>query len=62
MNEWFRMKLGGTPPLSRWVLLEDSTDHLSRTYRAVFGKDVTQRWKVRFDPTGLISELDVADE
>ncbi|RKI01663.1 serine hydrolase [Corallococcus sp. AB038B] len=62
MNEWFSMKLGGMPPLSRWVLLEDSSDHLSRTYRAVFGKDVTQRWKVRFDPAGLISKLDVADE
>ncbi|RKH03480.1 serine hydrolase domain-containing protein [Corallococcus carmarthensis] len=62
LNEWFRMKLGGMPPLSRWILLEDSTDHLSRTYRAVFGKDVTQRWKVRFDSAGLLSELDVADE
>ncbi|MHA7631716.1 serine hydrolase domain-containing protein [Corallococcus sp. M7] len=62
MNDWFRMKLGGMPPLSRWVLVKDSTDHLSRTYRAVYGKDVTQRWKVTFDATGLIAEVDVTDE
>ncbi|MFP2898162.1 hypothetical protein [Corallococcus sp. 4LFB] len=54
--------LGGMPPLSRLVLLEDSADHLSRTYRAVYGKDLTQRWKVTFNPAGLIAELDVTDE
>ncbi|QAT85980.1 beta-lactamase [Corallococcus coralloides] len=62
MNAWFLLKLGGMPPLSRLVLVEDSADHLSRTYRAVYGKDVTQRWKVTFDATGLIANLDVMDE
>ncbi|MBN8228071.1 beta-lactamase family protein [Corallococcus macrosporus] len=62
LNEWLPIQLGGMPRLSRLVLLEDSADHLSRTYRAVYGKDQTLRWKVTFDAAGLISELDVADE
>ncbi|RKG70394.1 serine hydrolase domain-containing protein [Corallococcus terminator] len=62
MNEWMAMRLGGFPPLGRLVLLSASTDHKKRTYRAVYGKDLTQRWTVTFDPTGLISEVDATDE
>ncbi|RKH57650.1 serine hydrolase domain-containing protein [Corallococcus aberystwythensis] len=62
LNEWLPIQLGGMPRLSRLVLLEDSADHLSRTYRAVYGKDMTLRWKITFDSMGLIADLDVADE
>ncbi|RKH73281.1 class A beta-lactamase-related serine hydrolase [Corallococcus interemptor] len=62
IKEWFPIQLGGLPKLSWLVLVEDSADHLTRTYRAVYGKDVTQRWKVTFDATGLIAALDVTDE
>ncbi|GMU02148.1 hypothetical protein KH5H1_62680 [Corallococcus caeni] len=62
LNEWLPIQLGGMPRLSRLVLLEDSADHLTRTYRAVYGKDQTLRWKVLFSQSGLIAELDVADE
>ena len=50
------------PRLSSLVLLEDSANHLSRTYRAVYGQDLTQRWKVTFTSAGLIAELDAAEE
>ncbi|WP_404372526.1 serine hydrolase domain-containing protein [Corallococcus coralloides] len=62
LNEWLPIERGGWPRLSRLVLLQDSSDHLSRTYRAVYGKDQTLRWKVTFDPAGLISELEPTDE
>ncbi|RKH41192.1 class A beta-lactamase-related serine hydrolase [Corallococcus sp. AB050B] len=62
LNEWLPIQFGGMPPLSRLVLLEDSADHLSRTYRAVFGKDVTQRWTVTFHPTSSVADLTIADE
>ncbi|NOK09910.1 hypothetical protein [Corallococcus exercitus] len=62
LNEWLPIQLGGMPRLSRLVLLEDSADHLSRTYRSVYGKDQTQRWQATFDPAGLVAELDVTDE
>ncbi|WP_434300253.1 serine hydrolase domain-containing protein [Corallococcus exiguus] len=62
LNEWLPIALGGLPPMSRLILLEDSADHLSRTYRAIHGKDQTLRWVVRFDEAGRISELEPRDE
>lgn len=62
MNEWLPLEVSGMPPLSRLVLLSDSADHRARTYRAVYGKDQTRRWSVTFDPSGLISEVDVTIE
>jgi CubicO group peptidase (beta-lactamase class C family) len=62
LNVWFAAALGGLPRMSRLVLLEDSADHRTRTYRAVYGKDLTRRWTVTFDASELITDLDVADE
>ncbi|MFP2898160.1 serine hydrolase domain-containing protein [Corallococcus sp. 4LFB] len=62
LNEWLPIQLGGMPRLSRLVLLEDSADHLSRTYRAVYGKNQTLRWRATFNSAGLIVALDAADE
>jgi CubicO group peptidase (beta-lactamase class C family) len=62
LNSWFASTLSGLPRMNRLVLLEDSADHLTRTYRAVYGKDLTRRWTVSLDASGLINDLEVADE
>lgn len=62
LNAWMALGLGGLPPLSRLVLLSESADHQTRTYRAVYGRDQTKQWLVTFDAAGLISEVDVQDE
>ncbi|NOK35654.1 beta-lactamase family protein [Corallococcus exercitus] len=62
LNEWLPIQLGGLPRMSRLILLEDSADHLTRTYRAIHGKDQTLRWFVRFDEAGQIAEVEPRDE
>lgn len=56
------LDLGGLPPMSRLVLLETSPDNGDRIYRAVYGKDHSVRWVVRFDQNGLIADIDPVDE
>jgi hypothetical protein len=48
------------PPLRRLTLLEDQKDGdaRKRTYRAVYGEDVTLKWTFRLDAAGKILDLE----
>jgi hypothetical protein len=48
------------PPLGRMTLLEDKKDGevRKRIYRAVYGKDISQKWTFSLDADGKILDLD----
>jgi CubicO group peptidase (beta-lactamase class C family) len=52
------------PPLQRMTLLEESKDGETRkrTYRAVYGQDVSMKWSFTLDTEGRVLDLDYAWE
>jgi len=63
-NDWLALRLSAYGRPQRFVLLEESrtTDTRTRSYRAVYGQDLSLRWRFVVNAGGLISDYDISAE